>query len=181
MTQVIQIVGYKNSGKTTLMKHLVHYFSKQELKVGTLKHHGHGGNIQLDKDTDSVSHFEAGSSISGVQGEAITQLTFDNLPFDELIKLYTTLSIDLLLIEGFKQADYPKIVLVKNHEDLSLLDKLSNIIVVGTQDISLKKEYSYPTFNLANIDEHITQLATYITDIEGVRNGQAILDNRPTN
>ncbi|WP_161493897.1 molybdopterin-guanine dinucleotide biosynthesis protein B [Virgibacillus necropolis] len=164
MLNIVQVVGYKNSGKTTLMKQLIQYFSETKVKVGTLKHHGHGGDVNLPKGTDSASQFEAGSLISGVQGESITQLTFHNLEIDELIKMYTMLPIDLLLVEGYKRADYPKIVLVKNREDLSLLDELSNIIAVGTLDSALMIDIGYPTFDLNNLDQNITKLASYITD-----------------
>lgn len=162
MPQIIQIVGYKNTGKTTLIKQLVHYFSKQNWKVGTLKHHGHGGDINLPKETDSTSQFEAGALISGVQGESLTQLTFHNLPFDQLINIYATLPLDILLIEGYKQAKYPKIVLLENGNDLSLLDELSNIIAVGTEDTSIIKDY--PVFDSTKLDEHTAELAAYITN-----------------
>ncbi|QQK74745.1 molybdopterin-guanine dinucleotide biosynthesis protein MobB [Salicibibacter cibarius] len=41
--RVLQVVGYKNSGKTTLMEELVKAFSAREMHVAALKHHGHGG------------------------------------------------------------------------------------------------------------------------------------------
>ncbi|WP_430787697.1 molybdopterin-guanine dinucleotide biosynthesis protein B [Virgibacillus flavescens] len=161
MTKVIQIVGYKDSGKTTLMNLLIQHFS-QEMKVGSLKHHGHGGEIELIQETDSTSNFEAGSSISGVEGESITQLTLDNIPFEELIDLYTYLSVDLLLIEGYKHANYPKIVLLKNNEEISLLQQLSNIIAVGTDDFFI--ETDYPTFNSRTVDSEIKRIASYIAN-----------------
>lgn len=40
--KVYQIVGFQNSGKTTLMESIINYWSKHDLKVGTIKHHGHG-------------------------------------------------------------------------------------------------------------------------------------------
>lgn len=161
MTKIIQVVGYKNSGKTTLMNKLIHHFSN-EMRVGSLKHHGHGGEIDSLKHTDSALQFEAGAVISGVQGESITQLTLENLSFYELINIYESLSIDLLLIEGYKQASYPKIVLLKNKEDISLLDELSNIIAVGTNGYKINS--SYPTFNLTNIDDEMTKIVSYITN-----------------
>lgn len=159
MTHIVQIVGYKNTGKTTLMKLLVHHFSEQKMKVGTLKHHGHGGDIDLPENTDSTSQFKAGSLISGVQGETLTQLTFHNIPIDELVNMYP---VDLLLIEGFKEADYPKIVLLKSRKELSLVDDLTHILAVGTQDFSITKDY--PTFDSTKVADHITELATYITN-----------------
>ena len=42
-TTVFQIVGFKNSGKTTLIKNLIHLLTDQQIEVAVLKHHGHGG------------------------------------------------------------------------------------------------------------------------------------------
>ena len=41
---IIQIVGYKNSGKTTLMAHAVSFLKEKGFTVATIKHHGHLGN-----------------------------------------------------------------------------------------------------------------------------------------
>ena len=40
---ILQIVGYQNSGKTTLVGKIVHVLTESEMKVATIKHHGHGG------------------------------------------------------------------------------------------------------------------------------------------
>ncbi|WP_164669493.1 molybdopterin-guanine dinucleotide biosynthesis protein B [Virgibacillus doumboii] len=161
--QICQIVGYKNSGKTTVMSELIRHFSARDIRVGSLKHHGHGGEPDRPKNTDSSRHFESGSIISGVQGENSTQFTVD-MPFrlDELISIYQSFPIDLLLIEGYKQADYPKIVLVKSAEELSLLKDLTNIIAVGSWDEELPDDTGYPTFAIHNIQAALPQLADCI-------------------
>ncbi|SEQ43299.1 molybdopterin-guanine dinucleotide biosynthesis protein B [Virgibacillus subterraneus] len=161
--QICQIVGYKNSGKTTVMNNLIRYFSSSDMKVGTLKHHGHGGEPDIVENTDSTMHIESGSLVSGVQGENITQLTFHmKMELDELIQMYNNFSIDLLLVEGYKNASYPKIVMVKNEQDFSLFKGLSNIIAIGTWDEGLFKNSGLPTFSINNIDENIVQLAEYV-------------------
>lgn len=40
---ILQIVGYQNSGKTTLVEKVVHALAERKMKVATIKHHGHGG------------------------------------------------------------------------------------------------------------------------------------------
>ncbi|MGP4106655.1 molybdopterin-guanine dinucleotide biosynthesis protein B [Virgibacillus sp. L01] len=161
--KICQIVGYKNSGKTTVMNSLIRYFSSSEMKVGTLKHHGHGGEPEVVDNTDSTTHIESGSLVSGVQGENTTQLTFEvKMNLDKLIQLYSNLPIDLLLIEGYKNASYPKIVLVKNEQDFSHLSDLSNIIAIGTWDEKLLNNNKFPTFNINNLDANIEQLAEYV-------------------
>ena len=59
---ILQIVGYKKSGKTTLMRHIVSFLKSHGYTVATIKHHGHGKeDIQLqDSDVDHMKHFEAG-------------------------------------------------------------------------------------------------------------------------
>ncbi len=42
-TSILQIVGYQNSGKTTLVEKVVYALAEQNMKVATIKHHGHGG------------------------------------------------------------------------------------------------------------------------------------------
>ena len=63
---ILQIVGYKKSGKTTLMRHIVSFLKSHGYTVATIKHHGHGKkDIQLqDSDVDHMKHFEAGADQS---------------------------------------------------------------------------------------------------------------------
>ncbi|KHD85250.1 molybdopterin-guanine dinucleotide biosynthesis protein B [Heyndrickxia ginsengihumi] len=128
---ILQIVGYQDSGKTTLMEKLVNMLSDQGFRVGTLKHHGHGGAPMLPAQKDSTRHFEAGSMMAGVEGEGTLSLAIHNnngWQIDELVDFYRTLPLDILLIEGFKKASYPKLVCLRNdEEDLQLLE-LSNVV-----------------------------------------------------
>src|SRR5699024_4604929 len=103
-TPVCQIVGYKGSGKTTLMNKLIHHYSGCGLRVGALKHHGHGGEPKCVEGTDSDSHMESGAFISGVQGETILQLSLGHdepLDLPDILKMYDHFNLDLILIEGY--------------------------------------------------------------------------------
>ncbi|HLR65805.1 molybdopterin-guanine dinucleotide biosynthesis protein B [Virgibacillus alimentarius] len=162
---IFQIVGYKNAGKTTLIKKLIQYFSKEGIRVGTLKHHGHGGEPAFVKDTDSYEHLEAGSIISAVQGEKMLQVTVnktEELKFDEILKLYTFLPLDLLLIEGYKNEKYPKIVLLRDQADAQLLSTVSNIKAVGTWDTEKLHSTNYLHFSIQHIDTVLPDLAKMI-------------------
>lgn len=163
---IIQVVGYKNSGKTTLMEKLITYFSDRNMRVGSLKRHGHGGDPSIVKGTDSYKHMQAGSLINAVQGETRLQVSINNqtsLALYDLLKIYSFQGIDLLLIEGYKQANFPKIVLIKEKADLELLESVSNIIAIGLWDFNLAELIpSYDTFSLLNIDKSLPQLMEYI-------------------
>jgi molybdopterin-guanine dinucleotide biosynthesis protein B len=133
---IVQVVGYQNSGKTTLMEKLVKEFSAKGYKIGTIKHHGHGGHPVLgDRGKDSAIHRQAGAAIVAVEGNGTLQLTAQQSNWDlsKMIVLYESFSLDLILIEGYKMEGYPKVVFVRGQEDLELLQMLSNIICVITQ------------------------------------------------
>lgn len=161
--KICQIVGYKNAGKTSTMQQLIQYLTSKGWKVGAFKHHGHGGEPAIEKTTDSYQHFAAGAKLSTVQGETTTHLILPNQRLSDLIKLYRFMETDLLLIEGFKQADYPKVVLLRNQKDVSLLHELSTIIAVGTWDNEVKVgNQNHSVFPVANIESYVGRLADII-------------------
>ena len=58
--KIIGVVGWKNSGKTTLIEKLINEFNHRSLTVSTIKHSHH--NFSVDKPgTDSFRHFNAGA------------------------------------------------------------------------------------------------------------------------
>ncbi|KGX87741.1 molybdopterin-guanine dinucleotide biosynthesis protein B [Pontibacillus litoralis] len=121
---VWQVVGYKESGKTTLMTTLVEELQKSGLRVGTLKHHGHGGKPTFcDDDTDSGRHRDAGAIVSGVEGggQMILSSKQDQWTLEKALAHYISFELDVVLVEGYKHANYPKCVLLKSKEDKGLL------------------------------------------------------------
>lgn len=162
--KICQIVGHKNTGKTTVMSQLIRHLTKYGWKVGTLKHHGHGGDPAVMQNTDTYQHFASGASLSAVQGETSTEILLPNIPVAEMMELYQLVHIDILLVEGFKQAVFPKIVLVKNEEDVSLLHRLSTIIAVGTWNKGIVADVDYPVFSVPKIETHLGMLADIIVN-----------------
>ncbi|GAC89780.1 molybdopterin-guanine dinucleotide biosynthesis protein B [Anoxybacillus flavithermus NBRC 109594] len=125
---ILQIVGYQNSGKTTLIEKIIHQLCENGYRVGTLKHHGHGGKVMLPKEKDTTRHAEAGAMVCAVEGDGTFLLhAKGNWELDELLCIYERFPIDVLLIEGFKHAAYPKIVCLRHREDEHLLH-LKNIL-----------------------------------------------------
>jgi molybdopterin-guanine dinucleotide biosynthesis protein B len=161
---ICQVVGYKNAGKTTLMNRLISYFTKQGVRVGTLKHHGHGGEPDVAADTDSYRHTEAGAAISAVQGGNALQVTIkeqEKRPLADILPLYSFLPIDLLLIEGYKGASFPKIVLIRDGDDFQLPDKLTNVIAVGSLN-AVEENDKYNMFSIKELETVLPHLASLI-------------------
>jgi len=164
-TPVCQIVGYKNSGKTTFMSKLINYYTLQGMRVGALKHHGHGGEPAYIQETDSGKHWNAGAAISGVQGESTLQLLChpeEPLNLKEILAMYELSEPDIILVEGYKHASFPKIVLLRDARDEQLLKEVTNTIALGSRDKALLQNRSTYTFPLSETDNNITDIAAYI-------------------
>ncbi|MCQ4085482.1 molybdopterin-guanine dinucleotide biosynthesis protein B [Saccharibacillus sp. JS10] len=171
-TKILQIVGYKNSGKTTLLQSLMTSTIDLSMQVATIKHHGHGGTPEPPPaNTDSARFFEAGAVSSMVTGGGIT-LIQQRTPgederlntLDRHIKWTTTHSQpDLILVEGFKSEAYPKIVLIRSLEDWISLQHLSSIMLVIAIEHDLTAEIAEhhratsiqsSNFTIYNRDQH---------------------------
>lgn len=111
MTPVIGIVGWKNSGKTTLTVRLVEEFAKRGLRVSTVKHAHH--NFAVDEGTaDSARHRAAGAGevavVSPERWAIIGELRGEPEPdFNDVLNRLSP--CDLVLVEGYKSHPIPKI------------------------------------------------------------------------
>ncbi|MDO7485980.1 hypothetical protein Q5O89_09250 [Peribacillus frigoritolerans] len=79
-------------------------------------------------------------------------------PITELIQLLCLFLPDVILIEGYKQEDFPKIILIKEVSDLLLLERLTNVnaAVAWPECLEQTRNHaSVPVFPLDS-DEFIT-------------------------
>ena len=110
---ILQVVGYRNSGKTSFVSELTARLSATGLRVGVIKHHGHGGTFDLPL-TDSHRHALAGAVLSRVIGEDGTLIEWQAVDTFELLLNWYEAHVDIVIIEGYKRKDYPKVVLVRD-------------------------------------------------------------------
>jgi len=156
-SSIIQIVGYQNSGKTTLVEKVVHALAESEMKVATIKHHGHGGFPEVAQ-KDSERHRKAGAVVSSVEGAGLLSLSSlrEEWSLQEIIRLYEFFEVDIILIEGYKKESYPKVVLLRSEEDVELLHKVENIVAVITwYDAPTNLREKYKVFHIAEDELYI--------------------------
>ena len=108
---VIGIVGWKKSGKTTLVVGLIEEFTRRGLKVASIKHAHHDFQVD-DEETDSARHRRAGATqvavVSARRWALIGELGDD--PEPDLAEVIGWLGpCDLVVVEGYKSAAIPKI------------------------------------------------------------------------
>ncbi|WNF35788.1 molybdopterin-guanine dinucleotide biosynthesis protein B [Bacillaceae bacterium IKA-2] len=171
--QMIQVAGYSNSGKTTLVEKLITAMSKENLRVGSIKHHGHGGDLAtLDSGKDSWKHRQAGAVVSAAVSKGKLQLNVvrnEHWEVTELVALYSNFLVDVIIIEGFKTSSFPKVVIIKEAADLTLLTKLKNIICVISW-IPLPLEMKTAAVAYFQIDEEIRYIDFIIQELKGQDN-----------
>ncbi|MFD2046485.1 molybdopterin-guanine dinucleotide biosynthesis protein B [Ornithinibacillus salinisoli] len=149
---VLQIVGYKKSGKTTLSTRIIDFMTEKDIRVGSLKHHGHGGLPLGLENTDSEKQLQAGAVVAGVEGEGLFQFSVrDEWQINQIIAIYKLLEVQYLVIEGYKNLAFPKIVLIKQQEDLRLLQLVTNIVAV-VSDLPIE-DNSYPVFRYSDFND----------------------------
>ena len=108
--KALGLSGWSGSGKTTLLVALLPLFRAQGLSVSTIKHAHHG--FDLDRPgKDSFRHRAAGAHEVLVASAARWALLHENAGEEmDFAALLARLSpVDLVLVEGFKRAPYPKI------------------------------------------------------------------------
>jgi molybdopterin-guanine dinucleotide biosynthesis adapter protein len=121
--KVVGIVGWKNSGKTTLVEKLVRELASRGLQVSTVKHAHH--DFDLDHPgKDSYRHRAAGAREVLVASARRWALLHERDDLDEpsLADLLSHLGpCDVVLVEGFKRGPQRKIEVRRSVSGGSLL------------------------------------------------------------
>ena len=134
--QVISVVSRRsNSGKTTVIEHLVAELAGRGYRVATIKHIPKE-NFTIDREgSDSWKHARAGAGavVALSPGEAAFILkTSGEMGVAEVLKKLRSLGeYDFVLIEGFRKESFPKIVAARSEEDARSMVDDSTIAVSG--------------------------------------------------
>ena len=134
MPFIISIVGRSNAGKTTLLEHLIGELKRRGHHPAIAKHHPHG--FDLDQSgKDSWRLVQAGSDvvvISSPQRLALIKRTEHDATLEELSQLLGG-DFDLILTEGFKAGDAPKIEVYRK-EFGELLCSTAELLAIVTDE-----------------------------------------------
>lgn len=139
---IFQVVGYQNSGKTTVVSQLIHTLKNKGLHVAVIKHHGHGGRPDIMESKDSSNHIVAGATVSLVEGggRLLLQAEQPSWGLAEEVELALFFKPDVVVIEGHKKENYPKLLLIKQKSDLELLKRLKKVEAAFIWDEAFRME-----------------------------------------
>lgn len=116
---VISINGKSGSGKTTLLKKIIPILIKKGYKVGAIKHTHH--DFEIDKQgKDSWAYRRAGAEsvvITSNDRIAFVRELNNEVSVKEIINQLFN-DVDIILMEGYKKEDFPRIVVIgKNSKE----------------------------------------------------------------
>ena len=134
MPPVVSIVGRSNSGKTTLVEELLQELKSRGYRVATVKHAPHGINLD-DTGKDSSRHIQAGSEATAVCSRdrvMVIKPATPSITLDEVVRFIGE-DYDIILAEGFKQDNAPKIE-VHRREIGPPLSAVKKLIAIATDE-----------------------------------------------
>ena len=133
MHSIISIVGKSGSGKTTLLENLIFELKKRGYKVAVIKHSHHANDLDtVSKDTWRFTR--AGSEISVINSldHLAIYKKMDRYFDPQEISKFILWDYDLILTEGFKGSDYPKIEVHQSEQGEELLTNPEQLLAVVT-------------------------------------------------
>jgi molybdopterin-guanine dinucleotide biosynthesis protein MobB len=142
--KALAIVGTSNSGKTELICRLLEWFAAQGLRAAVLKHshHQHIG----DDGKDTGRYRQAGARLVALAAPGLLQITRCRAEEPALDAVLAELAqaADLILVEGYKTSDLPKIGLAPPDAASKLPDYPGLVAWVSNRPLSTRLPVFHP-------------------------------------
>ena len=168
MPPIVSIVGKSNAGKTTLLEMLVPELKAKGYRVGTIKH---VHDFEIDhKGKDSWRHKQAGAHTVAISSPKKMALV-KNVDTEETLNSLATKyfqHVDIVLAEGYKKEDKPKIEVFRSQMHETPLCKGDKHLIAIVTDTGL--DLGVPCFEL----DDIKGLASFVEEKFLVKASQVI-------
>ena len=156
---IISIAGKQNAGKTTLIRTLIPELKERGYRVGTLKYNIKEFKIDHEgKDTYKYYHLGADSIALTSQDEiAVIKRVTDPPGTSEFIAKYLN-DVNIVLIEGYRGGDYPRIKIVDSKETKIDSNDPDNELILIRGDLETKHFSTEDTNKALDFIENIIHL-----------------------
>ena len=145
MPPIVSVIGKSKSGKTTLIEKLIKELKSRGYRVATIKHVPQGVSFD-EPDKDSWRHLQAGSeavSISSPDKIVLIKPVAKDPTLDEIARLLGE-DYDIILTEGFKQGNAPKIEVHRKEAGPPFKDIKKLIAIVTDEPLETKARQFSP-------------------------------------
>jgi molybdopterin-guanine dinucleotide biosynthesis protein MobB len=146
---VICIIGESGSGKTTLLEKLIPELKRKGYRIATVKHHSHAGFDIDHPGKDSYRHAQAGSDhvVIAAPDKIASYRRVEKEPtLDEIVSGIQ--DVDLILVEGYKQAGKPSIEIVRGDLGIHPLGTSEQLFAIAS---NVDFQSPVPVFDLNDV------------------------------
>lgn len=142
------VSGIKDSGKTGLIIKLINEFIRDGYRVGVIKHDGH--EYAMDQEgTDTYRFTEAGARISAIYSDTQSSVNRKGkVTAEDMIAACK--DVDVLILEGMKNSDYPKIEVVRRAVSDRPVCAMEHLMAVAT-DVVPQDSVKCPVYDINDV------------------------------
>ncbi|MFO7772383.1 MAG: molybdopterin-guanine dinucleotide biosynthesis protein B [Dehalococcoidia bacterium] len=145
MPPVVSIVGKSDSGKTLVIERLIGELNSRGYRVATIKHTPRGARFD-EPGKDSWRHVQAGSKtvvVSSPDNVVLVKPVSEDTSIEEIVRFLGE-DYDIILAEGFKQGNAPKIEVHRRDTGAPLKDIKKRIAIVTDEPLQTKaRQFSF--------------------------------------
>ena len=147
----IGFAAYSGTGKTTLLEKLVALLKADGLRVAVIKHDSHG--FQMDREGKDTWRFgQAGADMTLISSPyQVAVIEYRPRSFEENLTMIH--DVDLILVEGYKQEEIPRIGICRKATGKGLPGSPEDYVALVTDDEELAAVAPGPCFGINDAAE----------------------------
>ena len=166
-TPVISFVAKSSgSGKTTLLEKVIKRLKDEGIKIAVIKHDAH--QFEIDKPgKDTWKLAQAGAdivAISSTEKVAIIEKVEEEKRLDEVIAMLS--GVDLVLTEGFKRSDKPKIEVFRSEVHKELLCSAKELVAIASD---VEWNIGVPCYDINDVEGIVKEVLQYMKNFSAAK------------
>lgn len=170
---VLGVMAASGTGKTTLLRALLPRLRDAGLRVACVKHTHHRIDIdQPGKDSHTLRAAGAQQMLLASPGGwalMVDAPATDGNDFTTLVRHLQLRSLDLVLVEGFKFEDFPKLALHRHDLSGALLAPRDDCVIAIASNQQPLPEVTVPIFALDDADSIAHFIIHHCAQLDGLR------------
>lgn len=159
---VIGFAAFSGTGKTTLVEKLVRNLKAQGLRIAVVKHDAH--DFEIDKEgKDSWRFAQAGADVTLISSATKTAV-IEYRPSTFMQNLEKIRDVDLILVEGYKQEEFPRIGICRKATGKGLPGAAQDYAALVTDEETYLQDPALRCFALDDVEG----VAAFVRQTAGV-------------
>jgi molybdopterin-guanine dinucleotide biosynthesis protein A len=178
--KLLGLAAWSGTGKTTLLKQLLPELKARGVRVGVIKHAHHQFDVDHPgKDSYEIRHAGADQMLicSSQRWALMSEEKQSDMPsLSLMLNKLDHSTLDLVLVEGFKKAVFPKIELYRRDVNKPQLHGEDENIIAVASDETIQLSRDLPLLDLNNIGSITDFILSYLHEQSGATHKAVVGD-----